>query len=277
MPCYAPAVTIISYADNFEDVILSRALRGIVSGFYIDVGASDPVIHSVSLAFYEAGWRGLHVEPVAAYAQALRVARPDEEVIEAAVGPAADALPFFEIADTGLSTGERVIADQHAARGAATKAIVVRCIPLGEILDRYADRPIHWLKIDVEGMERAVVESWAPSPVRPWIVLLESTRPLSQEPNFAGWEPQLLTLGYEFVYFDGLNRFYVSREHPELKASFGPGPNIFDEFRLSTIALDNGLRTRIKDLERELGEVYGSVSWRITRPFRRIAGWLRKD
>src|SRR5206468_1722735 len=36
-----------------------------------------------------------------------------------------------------------------------------------------------------------------------------------------------------FVYFDGLNRFYVSEEHSELKGSFGPGPNHFDQFVFS--------------------------------------------
>ena len=53
----------ISYAQNFEDVILWRALKHVENGFYIDIGAQDPVIDSVSRGFYEKGWRGLHVEP----------------------------------------------------------------------------------------------------------------------------------------------------------------------------------------------------------------------
>ncbi len=275
-------MTFVSYADNFEDVILRRALRGVERGFYIDIGAQDPIIHSVSLAFYEAGWRGVHVEPVAAYANALREARPDEEVIEAAIGSATDAMPFFQITDTGLSTGDRTIAERHAAAGDVIIPTTVRAVPLSTILDRYTEQTIHWLKIDVEGMERAVVASWAPSPVRPWIVLLESTKPHSQEPSFADWEPQLLALGYEFVYFDGLNRFYVSVEHPELKESFGPGPNIFDDFRLSSAAADNGLRMRAETAERELADVYRSLAWRtspvrlIHRAARRLALEFRK-
>ncbi len=34
----------ISHAQNFEDVILWRALKHVQNGFYIDVGAQDPVI-----------------------------------------------------------------------------------------------------------------------------------------------------------------------------------------------------------------------------------------
>ena len=42
----------ISYAQNFEDVILWRALNHVENGFYVDVGAMDPTEHSVTKAFY---------------------------------------------------------------------------------------------------------------------------------------------------------------------------------------------------------------------------------
>src|SRR5680860_1737441 len=49
----------VSYAQNQEDVVLARALhpddRG---GFWVDVGAGDPVLDSVTAAFAERGWRG---------------------------------------------------------------------------------------------------------------------------------------------------------------------------------------------------------------------------
>jgi FkbM family methyltransferase len=229
-------MSIVSYAQNFEDVILWRALKHVGHGFYIDIGAQDPVIDSVSLAFYEQGWRGVHVEPTAHYASKLRCERPDEDVVEAAIGAQEGAITFFEIAETGLSTGDAMIAQTHEADGYNVKCLDVRCLALSKVLDTYKDREIHWLKIDVEGMEEQVIASWSPSPVRPWIVVVESTRPTSMEPSFDDWEPQLVVLGYQFVYFDGLNRFYVSRDHPELKTSFGPGPNVFDDFALSGFA-----------------------------------------
>ena len=228
----------ISYAQNFEDVILWRALGRVKRGFYIDVGAQDPIVDSVSLAFYEHGWRGVHVEPTAYYADKLRSAREDEEVVQAAIAEKKGEISFWEIADTGMSTGDPAIARMHKKEGYNVRKTRVPCLPLSEILDRFSNdrfskRNIHWLKIDVEGMEKQVIESWSPSPVRPWIAVVESTKPNSPKPNFAAWEPDLVALGYEFVYFDGLNRFYVSREHPELKKYFGPGPNYFDGFVLS--------------------------------------------
>jgi FkbM family methyltransferase len=290
----------VSYAQNFEDVILWRALKHVALGFYVDIGAQDPVADSVSLSFYQRGWRGVHVEPVAQYAQKLRAARPDEQVIEAAIGRSQKTIRLFEFPDTGLSTASEAIAQTHIAKGFSNRSKEVACIPLSQLLDAQGDRPIHWLKIDVEGMEQDVIESWPPSLVRPWIVIVESTKPNSREASFTDWEPKLLALGYEFAYFDGLNRFYVSVGQPELKAEFGIGPNLFDDFSVSEhsqfarqsrskierqkvgIALKNemiaahqvqvaalkasvsGLREKADAAKRELAAVYSSTSWKVT-------------
>ena len=78
-------MTFVSYAQNFEDVMLWRALKRFTPGRYVDIGAQDPVVDSVSKAFHDAGWRGVHVEPSPFYAAALRQAFPEDNVIEAAV------------------------------------------------------------------------------------------------------------------------------------------------------------------------------------------------
>ena len=57
-------MTFISYAQNFEDVILWRAFKNLQNGFYVDVGANDPINDSVTQAFYEKGWRGINIEPI---------------------------------------------------------------------------------------------------------------------------------------------------------------------------------------------------------------------
>jgi len=221
----------ISYAHNFEDVMLWRALGQVTKGFYIDIGACYPVLGSVSLAFYERGWRGVHVEPSPTLAEMLRQARPDETVIQAAVDSRESLLKFYEILENiGLSTGEAEIAETHRAAGLSPREIDVPSLTLASLLDRYADREIHWLKIDVEGMEKRVIESWKPSKVRPWILVVESTYPMTQVKTHQDWEPMVLSLGYKFVYFDGLNRFYVSKAHRELKDTFKFGPNVFDDF-----------------------------------------------
>jgi FkbM family methyltransferase len=226
-------MSIVSYAQNFEDVMLWRALGHIDRGLYIDIGAQDPVVDSVSLAFHEHGWRGIHVEPTPHYAELLRQQRPGDKVIQAAVGSTKGILPFFEIPHTGISTADAAIADQHRERGFDIHEISVPCITLATVFKECQAQEIHWLKIDVEGLEEQVLRSWGAAKARPWIVVVESTLPLTQTESHESWEALLLERNYSAVYSDGLNRYYVSNAHPELKQAFAVPPNVFDEFKLN--------------------------------------------
>jgi FkbM family methyltransferase len=227
---------VTSYAQNFEDVILWRALGHVPKGLYVDVGAQHPVIDSVSKAFYEHGWRGIHVEPTAEYASLLRQDRPDETVLQVALTATPGTLKFYEFPDTGLSTGDAEIAERHRDRGFPVREVIVACITLADVFAQIGDREIHWLKIDVEGLEKMVLSGWAKSIARPWVVIVESTLPLTQVESYQAWEPLLLKRGYSRVYYDGLNRYYLSDHHPELLPSFGSGPNVFDGFSLNGTA-----------------------------------------
>lgn len=229
-------MTWISYAQNFEDVMLMRALYDIEHGFYIDVGAQHPQIDSVSRAFYVRGWRGIHVEPVPEYARLLREDRPDETVLQAMLGVGQDQVRFFEIPDTGLSSADETIVRSHERLGFKVHEIMVEQSTLSAVFNLCDSKPIHWLKIDVEGNELSTLRGWLSHKARPWIVVVESTQPLSQIPSHAPWEPYLFCRGYSFAYFDGLNRFYLHRDHLVLASHFNHGPCIFDDFCLSGLA-----------------------------------------
>ena len=244
----------VSYAQNFEDVMLWRALGHVKGGFYIDVGAHHPVIDSVSKAFYDVGWRGIHIEPSPAYADMLRKDRPDETVLQAALDKDRGILKFYEIPETGISTAVRKIAQQHKRKGFNVQATSVTTITLADVFAHAEGREIHWLKIDVEGFESKVLTGWADSPARPWIVVLESTLPLTQTVTHLSWEPIITAYGYSRVYFDGLNCFYVSDAHKDLGEAFKVPPNVFDDFVLSGFATSRFYGLVEERLKKELAE-----------------------
>jgi FkbM family methyltransferase len=293
----------VSYAQNFEDVMLRRALNKVARGFYIDVGAQDPIVDSVSMGFYEEGWRGVHVEPVAIYAARLRAQRPDELVVQAALGAQRGTLRFFDVVETGLSTADPNIAARHRESGRTVREIEVPCLTLAELMAPYVDTDVHWLKIDVEGYETAVLQGWT-SAVRPWIVVVESTAPLTQAASHREWEELVLAHGYAFAYFDGLNRFYIRVDHEELRPAFAHGPSVFDRFALSGTATStyasrlrievDSARDRAEELKREadafelrardasqrrdaalrhIAAMEATISWRVTAPLR----WLSRQ
>ena len=53
----------VSYAQDAEDVMLQRVFPRDYRGFYVDVGASEPVRFSVTKHFYDQGWRGSTSSP----------------------------------------------------------------------------------------------------------------------------------------------------------------------------------------------------------------------
>jgi FkbM family methyltransferase len=222
----------VSYAQNYEDVMLRRALRDVERGFYIDVGAQREELDSVTKAFSLAGWRGINIEPHPGYFEELVRGRPHDINLDVAIGEREGSLTVSFIDNTGLSTADGEIARQHAAAGYAIRTQEVAMLTLATIWQRHvpAGQPVHFLKVDVEGLEKAVLagNDWKRN--RPWIVLVEATLPNSQVENHASWESIMLEAGYAFVYADGLNRFYVAPEHVERGASFKYPPNVFDGF-----------------------------------------------
>ena len=78
---------IISYAQNFEDVMLERAFANVEAGFWIDVGAWDPDVDSVTRHFSDRGWRGVNCEPNPHYFNLYRDRRPRACVISMPVPP----------------------------------------------------------------------------------------------------------------------------------------------------------------------------------------------
>jgi FkbM family methyltransferase len=244
---------IVSYAQNFEDVMLWRALGDVPNGFYIDVGAQHPVLDSVSKTFYEHGWRGIHIEATRTYAEMLREDRPDETVLQVALSDKPGTMTFYEFPETGLSTGDQSIAQKHQERGFKVQEITVPCITLADVFEQAGQRDVHWLKIDVEGMEPQVLDGWGSSAARPWVLVVESTYPLSQSETHLAWQDFVLSRGYLQVYFDGLNRYYVQIDRPEIAKHFLVPPNVFDEYSLAPTA--PSMREPIKQTQEQVSKL----------------------
>ena len=218
----------ISYAQNGEDILLFRALKHLAHGFYIDVGAQDPVEDSVTKAFYERGWRGINIEPVQHWHDRLVTDRPHDVNLKVAAADHSGELELFEVSDSGLSTSDPEFARQHAETGLSVRETRVKCLTLDEICSRHAVETVHFLKIDCEGAERQVLQGISLESVRPWIVVVEATEPNSSKPTWQDWEHLLTDRAYIYVYTDGLSRFYVAREHSELRNAFHAPPNPLD-------------------------------------------------
>ncbi len=224
-------MTFISYAQNSEDVLLWRALGHVKDGFYIDVGANDPVEHSVTKAFYDAGWRGISIEPLPAFHAAFEEQRPRDVNLAIAAGATNGELTLYDVPEVrGWASPEASVAEAHRAEGHEVSELTVPVRTLASVCEEHVRGEIHFLKVDVEGFEGEVLRGMDFARWRPWVLVIEATLPNSRTTNHETWEHLVTAHGYRYAWFDGLNRYYVADEHPELFASFQIQPNVFDEF-----------------------------------------------
>lgn len=224
-------MTFVSYSQNSEDVLLWRALGHVRHGFYIDVGANDPVEHSVTKAFYERGWHGISIEPLPAFHQAFEEQRPHDVNLAVAAGATDGELTLYDVpAVRGWASPQASVAEMHRAEGHEVAEIKVPVRTLTSICEQHVRGEIHFLKVDVEGFEGEVLRGMDFARWRPWILVIEATLPNSRETNHGSWEHLVTDQGYRFAWFDGLNRYYVADEHAELGAHLTIQPNVFDEF-----------------------------------------------
>jgi len=238
----------LSYAQNGEDVILWRALRGVERGRYVDVGANHPRDDSVTKAFYDRGWSGLQVEPVAHFAALLREARPRDIIAEVAVSDTEDGeVVLHEFAGTGLSTLREEYVPGSVDRGFAVqeRSVPTRSLQ-GLVEEHLTGEPVHFCKIDVEGAEAEVLASVDLTAWRPWVLVVEATRPNSTQPTFTEWEGPVLAAGYRFCLFDGVSRYYVSEEHAE---------ELTPALSFPACALDNFILGSTAQLRNELDQL----------------------
>lgn len=171
------------------------------NGFYVDVGANDPVLDSQSQHLEALGWAGILVEPDPDCCTLLRQSRKGV-VVEMACSSPENAGKQLQLNRAGPHS---TLEDQPIAIGAVVRATVsVQCETLDTIL-RMHQAPVGFdlLSIDIEGHELVALSGFDFSCWKPRLVLIEDhVTHLKKH--------QLMTQnGYQLLLRTGLNSWYV--------------------------------------------------------------------
>jgi len=232
----------ISYSQNHEDVLLNRVFAEVETGTYVDVGAGSPTSLSVSWHFYQKGWKGVNIEPRPDMFAQLLQHRPRDINLNIGIANSTSEMVFFRIEvgpeplpggeGGGLSTFSRAAAEAARAQypGAVIEESLVKVIKLKDVFGEYHLEEVSFVKIDVEGFEREVVEGMDWRRWRPIVLVIESIDHSTQKPAHDKWEQLLLEQDYLFANFDGLNRYYVRAENRELLERFAAPVNVMDDY-----------------------------------------------
>lgn len=223
-------MTFISYSQNHEDVLLNRVFKDKIQGFYIDIVALHPTADSVTKAFYDRGWTGINIEPIKELHSIFIKDRPKDINLNIAISNTESNLDFFEVlGQPGNSTLNKDIAykiAQETGLDVVQYAIPVKT--LASICQEYVNQKIDFLKIDVEGLEEEVILGGNWELFRPTILLIETTLPNTNIRCENNILEILKQKGYQHVFFDGINDYYIAEESKDLAQHFSYPVNILD-------------------------------------------------
>ena len=171
------------------------------TGFYVDVGANDPVLDSQSHHLEALGWTGLLIEPDPDYCDLLRKNRRGVVVQMACSSPENAGKQLLLNRAGPHSTLE----SKPIAIGAVVRSTVaVQCETLDAILSRH-NAPIGFdlLSIDIEGHELVALSGFSFDKWRPQLVLIED------HVTHLDKHKLMRINGYQLLMRTGLNSWYV--------------------------------------------------------------------
>ncbi|WP_231866929.1 MULTISPECIES: FkbM family methyltransferase [unclassified Anabaena] len=220
----------ISYAQNFEDVLLNRIFKNKLQGFYIDVGALHPTVDSVTKAFYDRGWSGINIEPIQEYYNLFQKERSRDINLNIAISNSEETLEFFQlVGQPGNSTLNKAIAYAIAKeKGLEVSQYTVAVKTLEAVCKEYVNKKIDFIKIDVEGLEEQVILGANWEKFRPTVLVIETTIPNTNIRVDNNIPVLLQSQGYQHVFFDGINDYYIAEESSDLAKHFLFPVNVLD-------------------------------------------------
>ena len=169
-----------SFSQCAEDLLVLRALESLGKtdvGFYVDVGAFDPLLYSNTLRLHWRGWRGINIDAQPKHVARFNVERPDDINLHLAISGKSGFAEFL-CYDSG-TTGRLAVTDQSSSKSILGEEVreVIR-VPtdtLAAVLTKHATatRPFGFLSVDCEGSELEVLGSNDWTRFKPWIIAVE--------------------------------------------------------------------------------------------------------
>lgn len=188
-----------------------------MNGFYVDVGAYDPVLFSNTYFFYVHGWRGINIEARPGSRALFDKVRPRDINLELGISSHAGEMTYYFVGENStMNSFSREFLERIDMLKEVKQEITVPVMPLAEVLGQNlpANQEIDFMNVDVEGHDLEVLESNDWERFRPRFIVVEDT---AIDPNQSPIVAMMRTRGYEVcaqnvIILDKINEyFFVDR------------------------------------------------------------------
>jgi len=172
-----------SYAEVCEDLIVADIFKRlhVDTPTYLDIGAHDPIVWSNTYLLYEAGSRGVLVEPNPSLTGKLRRVRPGDTVLEVGIGAkGADVeADYYLIAGKGeMNTFSQEEAKRLQAEFGADVLVGVikrKLVDVNRVLaENFPNRAPDFVSMDTEGYDLTILSAFDFERFRPRVFCVET-------------------------------------------------------------------------------------------------------
>ena len=196
------------YSQDDEETLIRAFFHDRRGGFFLDVGAGDPVEHSTTYYLEKhLGWSGIAVDALAEYAKAYAYKRPATRFANYFVGDTSDTTrDFFVSEDRDFSS-----ATGSDPRGGTYRKRRVPTLTLGDLLAREKATRIDFLSMDIEGAEPLALTGLDLRRYPPELTCIEVSSPENARfiAEYFALRGCREVSAYRAV--DGINRYYTCR------------------------------------------------------------------
>src|SRR5262245_9575938 len=211
-----------SFAPSFSSAGEDMILRHLIGpekqdGFYVDVGAFDPVSFSNTYFFYLQGWRGINIDARPGSRGEFEKVRPRDINVEVGISTSAGEMTYYVVGKhSSMNSFSREFLDHIGMLGEVKREIPVQVLPLAQVLERHlpAGQTIDFMNVDVEGHDLEALQSNDWERFRPRFLVVEDMHAAAGASPVVGF---LQTRGYDVcvrnvIILDKLDEyFFVDR------------------------------------------------------------------
>lgn len=207
----------IHFSSDGEDVIINKWLSGIKKGFYIDIGSHKPLFSSNTFDLYLNGWQGICIDPNPGLKLKYTLLRSLDIFLNAAIvlnNKKKNINFYYYEKNTDLNTfsKSRVIIQKKIYNRIPTKILNIKIINIDELVSLIDRKVVHFLNIDIEGLEESIVKSLLNKKIFPWCIAIEELGKTCEEMNKSKIKKFLNKKGYFLASKTFLTSIYIRKD-----------------------------------------------------------------
>jgi len=190
-----------------EQLLVQVFFHNTSHGYFVEIGAGDPVQSSQTWHLEQKGWHGVLVEPIPELCESLRRNRARSIIVQAACGaPEQRGQVQFHISEA--FTRSTVEKNDLSLDVSFTRTDIVDLKTLDDILEEIDPPNIDFVSIDVEGVQLEVLRGFNLKKYRPQLLLVEDHLYNLRTHRY------LVQQDYRLVKRTSLNNWYIPRGVP---------------------------------------------------------------